>query len=112
MLALPLQAFASATLLGCMVSLQPAEERMAMADGDMADATMAGCHEHGQPDAPPTQHNCKHCAACALASALPVPIIESPAIVPITKSFVAQPAESFSGFIPDGPERPPQASLA
>ena len=107
MLALPLQAFASAAMLGCMVPQPATPERMVMAD-----EMMAGCHEQEQPDAPPAQHNCKHCAACALASALPVPVTDTPAIAPVPERFMSQPAASFSGFIPDGPERPPRSFLA
>ena len=107
MLALPVQTFASAAMLGCTFSHQPAVEQTAMA-GEM----MAGCHEPEQPDSPPAQHNCKHCAACALASVLPIPSSDTPAIVPVSIRFISQPAASFSGFVPSGPERPPRLFLA
>jgi hypothetical protein len=108
MLALPLQAFAAASMLGCALSHRAAGEQMAMVDG-----MMAGCHETEQPDAPPAQHDCKHCAVCALASALlPIPASNTPAILPVTHHFTSHPAASFSGFVPDGPERPPRPSLA
>ena len=107
MLALPLQAFASASMLGCMFSHPAAAEPMAMADAMMAD-----CHEPEQPDSPPAQHDCKHCAACALASALPVPVTDSVVIMPLRHRFTPSPATAFSGFIPDGPERPPRLFLA
>ncbi|MFO7542149.1 MAG: hypothetical protein R6W97_04935 [Thiobacillus sp.] len=107
MLALPLQTFASAAMLGCAFSQQAAVEQ-----GAKPDTMMMDCHEQEQPDSPAAQHNCKHCAACALASALPVPVASAPAIPPVPDSFAAQPAASFNGFIPDGPERPPKASLA
>lgn len=108
MLALPLQTFASAALMGCEFTAQlKAGQQMAMAD-----ANMAGCHEREQPDNPPSQHNCKHCTACALASTLPVPVAVTPVIEPVPDSFSAQPTVSFDGFIPDGPERPPRAFLA
>ena len=107
-LALPLQAFASAAMLGCgSFSHQAMMEQMAMAD-----EAMAGCHEPEQPDAPSTQHDCKHCAACALGAALPIPVADIPAIMPAPIHFISHPAASFSGFIPDGPERPPRISLA
>jgi len=106
MLALPLQAFAAASMLGCAFSHQDVVEPMAMAD------EMAGCHESEQPDAPPAQHDCKHCAVCALASALPIPASDSPAIMPVTHHFTSHPATPFSGFVPDGPERPPRPHLA
>lgn len=107
MLALPLQTFASAAMLGCgTLSHQAMMEQVAAAD----EAT-AGCHEPEQ-DVPSTQHNCKHCAACALGAALPIPAADTPAIMPVPTRFMPHAAASFSGFIPDGPERPPRISLA
>jgi hypothetical protein len=116
-LALPLQTFASVGMPGCMVSSQPATERMAVPDAHGGDAAMAaemmaGCHAHGQSKVPLSPHNCKHCAACALAAALPVPVADSPAIMPVSNRFAPGSAELFIGFIPDGPERPPQPTLA
>jgi len=107
MLALPVQTFASAAMLGCTFADQAAVAPMAMA-GEMA----AACHEPEQPDSPPAQHNCKHCTACALASVLPIPATNSAAIVPASIRFISQPAASFSGFVPSGPERPPRHFLA
>ncbi|MHB1186192.1 hypothetical protein [Thiobacillus sp.] len=107
MLALPVQTFASASMLGCALSHQAAAEPMAMA-GEM----MQGCHESEQPDAPPAQHDCKHCAVCALASTLPVPASETPVVTPVTQGYTSHPAALFSGFVPDGPERPPRPTLA
>lgn len=105
MLALPLQAFASASMPGCLFQ-QPAAVAM-------ADAMMAGCHEEPvQPDSPPTQHDCKHCAACALGSVLPALTTDSVAIVPLRHGFIPSPASAFSGVIPEGPERPPRSVLA
>jgi hypothetical protein len=103
MLALPVQTFASAAMLDCAFSNQAAVAPMAMA-GEM----MAGCHEPEQPDSPSAQHNCKHCAACALASVLPIPATDRAAVVPLSVHFLSQPAASFSGFVPSGPERPPR----
>jgi len=121
MLALPVQAFASAAMLDCAFTDQAAVAPMAMAGETMAMAgetmamageTMAGCHEPAQPDSPPAQHDCKHCAACALAAALPIPATDRAAVVPASIHFLSQPAASFSGFVPSGPERPPRAFLA
>lgn len=106
-LALPLQAFASASMLGCALSHQAAAEPVAMADDPMA-----GCHEPEQPDAPPAQHDCKHCAVCALASALPVPVSLTGTALPMTQRYTSYPAALSSGFVPDGPERPPRPALA
>lgn len=107
MLVLPLQALAAASMLDCALSHQAAGEPLAMAD-DM----MAGCHETEPSDAPPAQHDCTHCAACALASAMPMPSTDRLAIAPVPHGFTSQPAASFAGFIPEGPERPPRATLA
>jgi len=107
MLALPVQTFASAAMLDCSFTNQAAMAPMAMA-GEM----MAGCHEPEQPDGPPAQHNCKHCAACALASVLPIPATDRAAVVPLSVHFLSLPAASFSGFVPSGPERPPRRFLA
>ena len=106
MLALPLQALASASMLGCALAHEAAPEPMAMADG-----MMDGCHEPEPADQTPEQHDCKHCAACMLGSALPA-TVESTAIAPVPQRHAAQPAALFSGFVPDGPERPPRISLA
>ncbi|MDP2111215.1 MAG: hypothetical protein Q8N48_07600 [Thiobacillus sp.] len=107
MLALPVQTFASAAMLDCTFTDQTAVAPMAMA-GEV----MAGCHEPQQPDSPPAQHDCKHCAACALAAVLLIPATDRAAVVPVSIHFLSQPAASFSGFVPSGPERPPRASLA
>jgi hypothetical protein len=115
MLALPLQSFASVAVPGCMATDAAQASLPAMAPMAMDGEMMAGCHEHEQPDSSaPTHHDCKHCATCALASALPIPVTDTgtPAIVPVSTRFIAHPAASFSGFIPDGPERPPRLSLA
>lgn len=111
MLALPVQAFAYSGMQACLFSEQGAAEPMAMSD----DATsMAGCHQtsSSQHQGLPAQHECKFCAACALASALPIELVGSPPVVPITHSFAPHSAASFSAFIPDGPERPPRTPLA
>jgi hypothetical protein len=106
MLALPLQALASASMLDCTLSQQSALQPLATIDG-----TMDGCHEPEPADQSPEQHDCKHCAACMLGSALPV-AAESTAIAPVPPHYAEQPAALFSGFVPDGPERPPRPNLA
>ncbi|MBU1265000.1 MAG: hypothetical protein KJ946_10365, partial [Gammaproteobacteria bacterium] len=78
----------------------------------MAGEMAAACHEPEQPDSPPAQHNCKHCTACALAAALPIPVTDRAAVVPASIHFLTQPVASFSGFVPSGPERPPRAFRA
>lgn len=107
MLALPLQALASVSMLDCTLSHQTVPESVAMADG-----TMAGCHEPEPSDRPAEQDDCKHCAACALGSALPVSAADGAATTPVPQDYASQPADPFSGFVPDAPERPPRLNLA
>lgn len=114
MLVLPVQTFASAVMLGCLSAHPATVIQVVAADDAMAvDGDMATCHE------PATQHKqskqqstCKHCAVCALASALAGPVMGER--VNLSEPDRYQPAAEvhFSGFIPDGPERPPQAILA
>lgn len=107
MLALPLQAFASAAMLGCAFAHQAVAEPEVLAD-----AAMAGCHASDESEAPPARHDCKHCAVCALASAVPIPASDMPAMQPVAQAYPSCPAAAFSGFVPDGPERPPRLTLA
>ncbi len=107
MLALPLQAFASAAMLDCAFAHTAEIEQVVLADH-----AMDGCHDSGQPESPPASHDCKHCSACALGAVLPIPSGDSIAIPPPAVSFTALPAAAYSGFVPDGPERPPRPFLA
>ena len=112
MLTLPVQAFAYSVMQGCVLPYQgAAEPTVQMA---MPAEAMANCHEadSSQHQGLPAQYECKFCAACGLASAMPIEFVGSPPVVPIAHSFAPQPAASFSGFIPDGPERPPRPFLA
>jgi hypothetical protein len=104
MLALPLQGWASASMLACLPGGAPVSPAATA-------PAMTGCHEQAPEDVPPpAQHDCQHCAACVLASALPIPFTDTPAIVPVSTRYIPQPAATFSGFIADGPERPPRLS--
>ncbi|WP_296894197.1 hypothetical protein [Thiobacillus sp.] len=109
MLTLPAQAFAYSAMQVCILPDRAAMEQMAMPDEAM---TMADCHTPDQPQPPPGQHECKFCAACALATALPIGFADSTPVVPIAHRFAPQPAASFSGFIPDSLDRPPRTTLA
>jgi len=110
MLTLPVQAFAYATMQGCVqpnqATAEPTEQ-MAMADCHMSGHSSDPSGQHA-----PVQHECKFCAACGLASAMPIDFVASMPAMPVPHSFALPPAISFSGFIPDGPERPPRATLA
>lgn len=106
MLALPLQAFASASMLACTFA-----HAAPMEEAHMDDA-MAGCHDSGQADAPPASHDCQHCSACALGSVLPIPRGASMVVPPDAAGVAAESSAAYSGFVPDGPERPPRPFLA
>ena len=110
MLALPVQTFASAAMLGCAFSHQGPSAAPGMA---MADEATPACHELEPPDAPSAKHNCKHCAACYMASALAIPSAVIVPLAPVPHSVIVPVASpSFVGFIPDSPERPPRTPFA
>jgi len=104
MLGLPLQAYAAASMLVCASAHQAMPAQLATAG-----EAMAGCHE--PEPSPPQSHDCKHCTLCALASALPIPATDTLRWAPIAPHFQPPSAVTFSGFIPDGPERPPRPTL-
>ena len=110
MLVLPVQTFASAAMLGCAFSHQGPSYAHQMA---MADEATPPCHAPEAPSATPDPHNCKHCAACYMASALPIPSAVVAPFAPLTHSVIVPLAPpSFIGFIPDSPERPPRTPSA
>ena len=107
MLALPLQTFASAAMIGCALT------RHADLPVQMTDMEMSGCHESApQPDTAPEPHACSHCAACYLASIPLIPAPDTLPVLPQASPAIPHLAAPFSGFIPDGPERPPRTSHA
>jgi hypothetical protein len=112
MLVLPVQAFASAAMLGCAFSHQGQTTIQASAKLALPDEAMAGCHEPEQTNQSPDPHHCKHCTACYLSSALLVPSIDATPILPAAHSVIPHKDDAFIGFIPDSPERPPRISFA
>jgi hypothetical protein len=113
MLALPVQAFASVALLGC--EFARADKAMPAAmDMIGMDHAMADCHEAPaeQSGAPAVEHQCSHCAACYLAAAFPIPAAVISPVTPIPYSPHLQITVTFSGFVPEGPERPPRTPHA
>lgn len=108
MLALPSHALASAAMLACGLVNEAVPSHAASASPETADA----CHGHGESDAPQPAAECEHCAACAVASALPVQPGKDLPQASLAAYGAAQPAARFGGFIPDGPERPPRSFLA
>lgn len=104
MLALPLQAFASAAMIGCSMM-----QHAAMAS-QASDSEMSGCHETApQPDSPTSQHSCAHCAVCYLSSIPLLPAAATLSALLAASTMIPHAAISFSGFIPEGPKRPPRA---
>lgn len=113
MLVLPVQAFASAAMLDCAFSHQGQTTHQALGKQALTDEAMATCHESEQADETPTPRNCRHCTACYLSSALLVPTIDAtPPVLPATHSVIPHADDTFIGFIPDSPERPPRVSFA
>jgi len=110
MLALPVQAFASAALLACDMSIPAAITKVSATPMDHA---MSGCHEDAAEKTalPAGDHQCSHCAVCYLAGAFPIPASATATVTPIPYTPYLQRTEPFSGFIPEGPERPPRTSL-
>ena len=118
MLVLPVQTFASAVMLGCLSAhpatvIQAVTTEMATDKGIAVDQGMMTCHEPATQHKPSEQKTtCKHCAVCALASALAGPVMAEMVNLPEPDRYQPAADVRFSGFIPDGPERPPQAFLA
>lgn len=112
MLVLPVQTFASAAMLDCAFSqqgLSAASHQMTQQTGG---AVLHACHESSQPTTPDTKHDCKHCSACYLASALLIPSTVIMPMAAVSQAAIAHPIDSFVGFIPDSPERPPRLHFA
>ncbi|HQT29662.1 MAG TPA: hypothetical protein PLE48_07245 [Thiobacillus sp.] len=105
MLLLPLQTFAASSILGCM--RDPAAAQL-----DPVPMSMAACHEPDPAESAPTPHDCAHCAACVLASALPISLASPLKLMSTRQHYTAQPIAAFNGFIPASLERPPRLSLA
>lgn len=103
MLALPLQAYAAATMLAC-----------ALGHGGAPVAVEAApsCHTESPPDAPPVRHDCAHCAVCLHASALPIPVMPVLPEAKVVRAYAPVSAAALTSHVPDGPERPPRPALA
>ncbi|OZA27225.1 MAG: hypothetical protein B7X93_09405 [Hydrogenophilales bacterium 17-61-9] len=111
-LALPVQAFASAAMLGCAFPHQAQTAHQKSDKQAMPDAALAACHETEQTAPSSAAHDCKHCAACYLASALLVPAVDAPSVPAVTHNVIPHADDAFTGFIPDSPERPPRIPFA
>jgi hypothetical protein len=106
MLAMPVQVFASVSQLGTELTRS---ESKAHSSHDKA---MTACHEAStdQPCHQGMEQHGSHCAACYLA-AFPIPTDRAVLVEAIPYTPHLHPAVLFSGFIPEGPERPPRSSL-
>ena len=109
MLALPVQTFASAAMLGCAFSQSGMD--VVQEHGQSVMAAESACHESGQTDLTPSQNACKHCSACYLASALLAPSIDTPPVVLTAQRLISHVDDVFIGYIPDSPDRPPQLAF-
>lgn len=112
LLILPLQGFASATMLGCAFSHPAQAMQHALDEQAMMDDSAATCHEPKPTGKTPASHECTHCAACYLASALLVPALNIVPVAPAAHSIAPRADDAFTGFIPDSPERPPRPHFA
>ena len=113
MLVLPVQSFASAAMMGCVFSYQGQSTFQQMEQQAMSGEALATCHESEQQTGKsPNSHNCKHCTDCHAASTLMVPAVDAAPIVPFAQGVVPHADDTFIGFIPDSPERPPRLAFA
>ncbi|MFP5417841.1 MAG: hypothetical protein ACLGHA_01670 [Gammaproteobacteria bacterium] len=114
---LPLQGVAWAAMPGC-AFVHPARATQQAPDQPVADTraslidSAAMCHEPQPEGKAPTAHDCTHCAACYLASALLLPARDIGSAAPAVNRVVSSADDAFTGFIPDSPERPPRPFFA
>ncbi|MDP1863371.1 MAG: hypothetical protein Q8K52_05625 [Thiobacillus sp.] len=112
MLVLPVQSFASAAMLGCVFSYQGQSTFQHMEQQAMSGEALATCHEPKETDKAPNSNNCKHCTVCHAASTLMIPAVDAAPIVPFAHRVAPHADDTFIGFIPDSPERPPRLAFA
>ena len=135
-LAVPIQGYAAAAMLGC----GPEHHRMAglqsqAATADSSDpaveqhspdahAGMAGDHHHGDSAEPSHAHvlkmqgssgkagkgSCTPCASCCVVAALPTTVVVFEPVPPVD-FFVPLAPRSVASFVTEGPERPPRSIL-
>src|SRR5687768_652304 len=122
MLAIPLQGFATASMLFCGPHHASLAQR---ADAGHHDHGAAHAHHHHDA-APATDDDetglagfvklfsvkCSACAACCSLSALPATAMPSLSFLPSISVAVPFFGSSYAGIVPDGLERPPSQHLA
>ncbi|WP_215404426.1 hypothetical protein [Janthinobacterium sp. JC611] len=81
--------------------------------GSPAVAVAAACQHHAAPSAaeentPPAKHACGACASCCLGALMaPGPALPAAACIGAQRVTITTPT-LLTGFIPDGPRRPPR----
>ncbi|HEY9099778.1 MAG TPA: hypothetical protein VIN38_12995 [Thiobacillus sp.] len=112
MLALPVQTFASAAMLGCAFSHQSQVMQSAQGTHMISGTAAASCHEPEQTEQAPSAQYCKHCTACFLTSAMLIPAAEATLPQLASQPAITSADDAFPGFISDGPDRPPRIHFA
>lgn len=131
MFALPVQAWAAASMLDCAFGKWPAGLGVAVAVMDhgahtvQADSVVdhaghaanpvdrsQGCHPAADP-APLSDgaHECQHCATCLLGATLPLPMTEMPLALTAAHRYPNLSDAAPAAFLLDGPDRPPRSPL-
>ena len=70
------------------------------------------CHDGAPAPQDAGHQECTHCTACYLASALLVPASTLVAVAPVDAHLGSMSESLLTGFIPDGPDRPPRPLIA
>lgn len=106
-LALPLQGWAAASMLGCGPGHEPPAVQVMEGHGQHADHA----HHHDDSDAAASTTSCSACAACCVGFALraQAPQVAEP---PAGQAAPVLPATTAVSFVTGGPERPPRAAFA
>jgi len=107
-LAIPVQGFAAASMLGCGTGHQRAAGGHSHALVTHRHAVDVPQHSH---DGESSKASCSACASCCMSAALPAtPVVFEATHMP--DSFVLLAPHRVASFIGGGPERPPRSILA
>lgn len=125
MVALPVQAWAGASMLECAFAPGAAGSLAVDAADAMDHASHVDSADHGMHDglaecddttAPAPvhgdTHDCKHCAACLVGATLPLPATQVALGLAAAQRYTPLSDAVHTAFFPDGPERPPRSHLA
>ena len=109
-LAIPVQGFAAASMLGCATGHRGAAGGHSHALG-MHDHSGSHGDAHKANAGASSKASCSACAACCTSAALPAtPVVFEATHMP--DSFVLLAPHRVASFIGGGPERPPRSILA